>query len=87
MFYGVLDILSQGIFALLLILATRNLDFDRMELGFTDYGRIRDHDNWRDSIHQEKASRTVPAESGGGSYTGGTAPGVSAPGVVPPAHV
>lgn len=56
-----------------------------MELGFTEYGRIRDHDNWRDSIHQEKANRAVPAENEGGNYSGGT--GVSAPGVVPPAHV
>lgn len=94
MFYGVLDIFSQGVFALLLILATRKLDFDRMGLGFTEYGRIRDHDHWRDSIHQEKVSRTVPATGNGnyaanGNYSGGGGgvTGVSAPGVVAPGGV
>jgi len=46
-FYGILDILTQGIFSLLIILGTRNLDFDRMGLGFTEYGRIHDNEHWR----------------------------------------
>lgn len=58
-----------------------------MELGFTEYGRIRDHENWRDGIHQEKANRAVPVENGGDNYTSGAVPSVNAPGVVPPEHV
>ncbi|CAZ79554.1 unnamed protein product [Tuber melanosporum] len=45
-FYGVLDVFSQGLFALALIFATRDLDFGRMRLEFMEYGRIHDHGRW-----------------------------------------
>ncbi|CUS10765.1 unnamed protein product [Tuber aestivum] len=45
-FYGVLDVFSQGVFALALIFATRNIDFERMRLEFTEYGRVHDHGRW-----------------------------------------
>lgn len=82
-FYGVLDIFTQGVFSVVLIAATRKLDFDRMGLGFTEYGRIRDHDNWRDGIHQEKAGRAANGTgyaADGGGLTGVGAPGITAPG-------
>ncbi|RPA96801.1 family A G protein-coupled receptor-like protein [Choiromyces venosus 120613-1] len=77
-FYGVLDIFSQGIFSLALIVATRNLDFDRMGLSFTEYGRIHDHDqsekvphhNGHNGAHDGGATLSAPGGSVGG--TGGT---------------
>lgn len=40
-FYCVLDTLSQGIFAVLLVVMTNKYDRDRMGLAFDDYGRHR----------------------------------------------
>lgn len=40
-FYSVLDILSQDVFAVLLVMLTRKLDFDLLRLGHSEYGRVR----------------------------------------------
>ncbi|PWW77993.1 family A G protein-coupled receptor-like protein [Tuber magnatum] len=45
-FYGVLDVFSQGLFSLALTFATRDLDFGRMGLEFMEYGRIHDRSHW-----------------------------------------
>lgn len=39
-FYCVLDVLTQGVFAVLLILRTGKLDLDYLRLAGTDYGRL-----------------------------------------------
>jgi len=39
-FYAVLDVLTQGVFAVLLIFRTGNLDLDYLRLAGTDYGRL-----------------------------------------------
>jgi len=50
-FYGILDIFTQGLFPLLLIFMARRLDFDHLGLGYTEYGRVRGHHN---VLHDEK---------------------------------
>lgn len=83
-FYGVLDVFSQGLFSLALIFATRDLDFERLGLEFMEYGRVHDHGHWdksektqhHDNHHNahntthEGATLTAPGGTGGGG-TGG----------------
>lgn len=40
-YYAVLDVLSQGIFALMLLFLTRSLDYDFLRLGRSEHGRVR----------------------------------------------
>jgi len=54
-FYSVLDVLSQGVFSIMLLALTRTLDFDELDLGFTESGRVG-----RQS-RQEKHDRSVDA--------------------------
>lgn len=51
-FYGVLDILSQGVFALGLLWLVRRLDFDQLGLGFSEHGRVAGARDY--NIHDEK---------------------------------
>ncbi|KAL7268675.1 hypothetical protein RUND412_008693 [Rhizina undulata] len=51
-FYGILDVFSQGLFAAALLFTTQRLDFDRLQLSFSEYGRIKDR--VREVIHEEK---------------------------------
>ena len=82
-FYGVLDVFSQGLFSFALIFATRDLDFKRLGLEFMEYGRVHDHGHWDKS---EKAQHhanhhnthntthegtTLSAPGGTGGGTGG----------------
>jgi len=74
-FYGILDVFSQGVFSLLLIFLTRRLDFDHLGLGFTEYGRIH---NARDHIHNEKhrnGHNGAVADTGAPGYTSTTGTG------------
>ncbi|KAI5778453.1 hypothetical protein EDC01DRAFT_782931 [Geopyxis carbonaria] len=63
-FYVVLDVLSQGIFALALLALTRTLDFDALGLGFSEYGRIG-HGHHRDVIHDEKRTHAAAVGEAG----------------------
>lgn len=47
-FYSVLDVLSQGVFSIMLLTLTRSLDFDELDLSFTESGRVGGQS------HQEK---------------------------------
>jgi bacteriorhodopsin len=49
-FYAVLDVFSQGVFAVILLIMTKSLDFDVLHLGFTEYGRV--HLNHEKSGHR-----------------------------------
>lgn len=40
-FYVVLDVLSQGVFSVVLLFMSRKLDFDLLGLAFSEYGRIK----------------------------------------------
>jgi bacteriorhodopsin len=44
-FYCILDVLSQGVFALLLILRTKGIDYDYLNLGWAGEGRVRGHNH------------------------------------------
>lgn len=73
-FYGVLDVLSQGVFAVLLVFLTRRLDFDHLGLGFSEYGRIHDarhHDGIHDEkrLHSGTTHNNPPALNGAGTTT------------------
>lgn len=72
-FYAVLDVCAQCLFALALLALTRGLDFDLLRLGFSDYGRVS-------SVHHEKrmhnggtahGEQAPVAPNGAGSTTGG----------------
>jgi len=53
-FYAVLDVLSQGLWALGLIALARQLDHDYLRLGFSEFGRVRDGPG---DYHHEKGVR------------------------------
>jgi len=77
-FYGVLDVFSQGLFALALIFATRDLDFEHLGLEFMEYGRIHDHGHWNRSEkaqhhnHHNDATHEGATLSAPGGTVGGT---------------
>lgn len=59
-FYSVLDVFSQGIFAVMLLMLTKALDFDILHLGYTEYGRVHHgHEKPLHHGHHETAG-TVP---------------------------
>jgi len=67
-FYGILDIFTQGIFPIMMIFMASKLDFDDLGLGYFDYGRVRGH---RNGIHDEK--RMHGGEHNGAGTTDGPA--------------
>jgi len=75
-FYSVLDVLSQGVFTILLLTLTRKLDFDLLRLGFTEYGRIGHHYNEKrepgTSIDTNRpiARENTATADGAGAYSG-----------------
>ena len=74
-FYSILDVATQGVFSLLLIFLTRNLDFDYLGLGFTEYGRVRDAAAAaRDTVHDEKRAHGARAAPGNGAPANTAAP-------------
>jgi hypothetical protein len=82
-FYGILDLFSQILFALALVGATRDIDFDRMGLEFTEYGRIHDNEHWKGGEKGGVGRGTGPAQGsaagtdGAGGRTEMATPGAS----------
>jgi len=65
-FYGILDIFSQGLFSLFLLFMARRLDFDFLRLGFADHGRVRENVDY----HDEKRMHAGGASNGHGAVDG-----------------
>lgn len=78
-FYGILDILSKGVFALALVFVARTLDFKRLGLWMHDYGRVSPY-NSDAHIHGDKHRLAAGRDSGVG-YDGYDARGST---TVPP---
>lgn len=75
-FYSVLDVLSQDVFAVALLALSRTLDFDLLHLAFTEYGRIREHvlDEKRAGAPQPRPGTTDSGVAGSdGAYQATTA--------------
>ena len=77
-FYAVIDVLSQGLFAVALLALTRNLDFDRLKLAFEEWGRVgrRGHRVGKQKLQDEGATNSGydqrGYQNGGATYGGNT---------------
>lgn len=71
-FYSVLDVLSQGVFTILLLTLTRKLDFDELRLGFTEYGRVGRRLNEKHEHNGVDGNRPIVHNNnaGNGAYHG-----------------
>lgn len=79
-FYAVLDTFSQGIFVYMLVGMTSSLDFDRLGLGYSEYGRVRDGQVFNEKHTAAAAHGANPANGAGGYSNGATGGVVTGPG-------